>query len=161
MCAELPEKEVATMNRLIKRKGQSLVEFCLILPILLMILLGGIIDFGYAFYNFITLQQIANDSAMFAANPYLAGGGESATGQSESDVRAFIASRKPAGWDSSFQVDITTASTTDSLAIVRKVTLDYRSPLYTPFWKTIAKSTPWRNGIGLHAMALFQVPRSY
>jgi len=123
--------------------------------------LCGIVDFGYAFFNFITLQQIANDSAMFAASPYLPNGGTSPTGQPENDVKAFITAQKPPRWDNSFVMRVSTATTTDSLATVRKVTLAYNSPLVTPFWKTLASTTRWKNGIPIYTMALFQVPRSY
>lgn len=46
-------------------KGQSLVEFALILPILLIIVFG-IIDFGWLFYNQSSLNNCAREGARFA-----------------------------------------------------------------------------------------------
>ena len=51
-----------------KRKdeeGQSMVEFALILPIFLLILCG-IIDFGWMFYNQLALNNICREGARYA-----------------------------------------------------------------------------------------------
>lgn len=48
-----------------KEKGQALIEFALILPILL-ILVGGIIDFGWLFYNQSSLNNAAREGARYA-----------------------------------------------------------------------------------------------
>ena len=50
-------------------KGQALVEFALALPILLM-LLCGIIDFGWIYYNQITLNNAAREGARYAVIHY-------------------------------------------------------------------------------------------
>lgn len=47
-------------------RGQSLVEFALVLPILL-ILVGGIIQFGVLFWTQNTLTQIARDTGRWAS----------------------------------------------------------------------------------------------
>lgn len=150
------------MSKQIKRKGQSLVELALVLPVLLMILLGGIVDFGYAFYNYITLQQIANDAAMFAINPYIPGETlPNPTGQTDVEVRKFAQAKMPANWGTIPASDIVLQMTTKvddnyptKPLYYRRVTLTYRSPLYTPFWKAF-----WAN-IPLRASAIYQVPRS-
>ena len=49
-----------------KRRGQSIVEFALILPILLLILLFGI-DFGRVFLGWINLNNVAKVAANYAA----------------------------------------------------------------------------------------------
>jgi len=49
--------------------GQALVEFALVLPILL-ILLCGIIDFGWIYYNQISLSNAAREGARYAAIHY-------------------------------------------------------------------------------------------
>jgi Flp pilus assembly protein TadG len=52
-----------------KRRGQSVVEFALILPVLLLILLFGI-DFGRIFLGWINLNNVAKVAANYAAqNP--------------------------------------------------------------------------------------------
>ena len=48
------------------RLGQSLVEFALVLPIILMILLG-LLDFGRAFFTLIALDDAADEGASYAS----------------------------------------------------------------------------------------------
>lgn len=50
-------------------KGQAMVEFALILPLLLT-LLCGIIDFGWMYYNQITLNNAAREGARYAVIHY-------------------------------------------------------------------------------------------
>ena len=47
-------------NFSLKKEGQALVEFVIILPIFLMLFLG-VIDFGKIFYNKIILESTIND----------------------------------------------------------------------------------------------------
>lgn len=48
------------------RRGQSLVEVALVLPIIIMILLG-LLDFGRAFYTMVALRDAADEGASYAA----------------------------------------------------------------------------------------------
>ncbi|MBQ6711114.1 MAG: pilus assembly protein [Clostridia bacterium] len=50
-------------------KGQAIVEFALVLPLLLA-LLCGIIDFGWLYYNQITLNNAAREGARYAVIHY-------------------------------------------------------------------------------------------
>lgn len=50
-------------------KGQAMVEFALTLPILVLILCG-IIDFGWLYYNQITLNNAAREGARYAVIHY-------------------------------------------------------------------------------------------
>ncbi len=56
---------VLSMKRLKNEKGQAMVEFAVILPILL-ILIMGIIDFGWLFYNQLALNNSCREGARFA-----------------------------------------------------------------------------------------------
>jgi Flp pilus assembly protein TadG len=47
-------------------RGQTLVEFALVLPILILVLLG-IMQFGLIFWSQITLSQVARDAGRWAA----------------------------------------------------------------------------------------------
>jgi len=49
--------------------GQAMVEMALVLPILL-VLVGGIMDFGWLFYNKIALNNAAREGARYAAIHY-------------------------------------------------------------------------------------------
>lgn len=55
------------LNRYLRnREGQSMVEFALVLPLLLL-MLGGIIDFGHAFYQYSSIENVARDVARRAS----------------------------------------------------------------------------------------------
>jgi hypothetical protein len=51
------------------RRGQTLVEFALVLPLLLLIIFG-VIDLGRAFYTSVVLSNMARTGARFAALNY-------------------------------------------------------------------------------------------
>lgn len=59
------------MKKLLQKneKGQALVELALVLPLLLA-LLCGIIDFGWIYYNQITLTNAAREGARYAVIHY-------------------------------------------------------------------------------------------
>ena len=48
-----------------KEEGQAMVEFALVLPLLL-VLLFGIIDFGWLFYNKIAINNASREGARYA-----------------------------------------------------------------------------------------------
>lgn len=54
------------MKFLKNENGQSMVEFALVLPLLLLILCG-IIDFGWIFYNQLSLENCVRDTARYGA----------------------------------------------------------------------------------------------
>ena len=55
--------------RLKSERGQATVEFALVLPILLL-LIGGIINFGWVFGNQLLTQNAAREAARYAAIHY-------------------------------------------------------------------------------------------
>jgi len=69
------------------RRGQSLVEMALILPILLL-LVGGIIQFGMLFWTQNTLTQIARDTGRWAATQTACGPAEVSAIQNQADAIA-------------------------------------------------------------------------
>ncbi len=58
-------KKIFRKRRDKKEDGQAVVEFALILPIFLLILCG-IIDFGWLFYNQLTLNNACREGARYA-----------------------------------------------------------------------------------------------
>lgn len=52
-----------------RESGQSLVEFALVLPIFLLLIMG-IIDFGWLFYNYISVANSARNAARIACVEY-------------------------------------------------------------------------------------------
>jgi Flp pilus assembly protein TadG len=65
-----------------RSRGQSLAEFALVFPIL-MLVLGGIIQFGIIFWGQNTLTQIARDTGRWAATQTACANG---TGAGQADV---------------------------------------------------------------------------
>lgn len=58
------------MKAILKReKGQSMVETALVLPFLIVIIIG-IIDFGWLFFNKLTIANCAREGARYAATVY-------------------------------------------------------------------------------------------
>ncbi len=58
-------KKVLSLKKNRREDGQAMVEFALILPIFLLILCG-IIDFGWLFYNQLSLNNACREGARYA-----------------------------------------------------------------------------------------------
>ena len=58
----------------IKKKGQSLVEFALVLPILLL-LIFGLVEFGRLIFTYIAVNTAAREAARYGSAVGEAGGG--------------------------------------------------------------------------------------
>ncbi|MBQ8980533.1 MAG: pilus assembly protein [Eubacterium sp.] len=52
-----------------KEEGQAMIEFALVLPIFLLLVMG-ILDFGFLFYNYISLENSARNAARVACVEY-------------------------------------------------------------------------------------------
>jgi len=139
-------------NRRKFKKGQSLVELAIVFPFFLLIILGGIIDFGFAFHNFLTLQQIVNDTAQWAA--------EVNKMQNSSQVVEHANSLKPSWWAGAFTVHSPVLSKLDGDGEIVSVTITYQSPTYTPFYQTVMQSTSGTSDIRLAAQAAYKIPTS-
>jgi hypothetical protein len=141
------------MFRKKRKKGQAIVEMALVFPFFLLVVVGGLIDFGFAFYNFLTLQQIANDAAQWAAESNGTAGVTSQTSISD-----YANSRRPSWWTGAFTVHppritpLTTGGQTITLLV------SYESPTYTPFYQTIVSATSGSSSIRLAAAAAYKIP---
>lgn len=139
------------------RRGQALVELSLIFPMVLLVIVGGIIDFGFSFCNLLSLQELANDGANWAAET----GG--ADGRSQDALETYVRARAPAWWDvvnvNRADLVITRATgTTTNAAKTLRVTLTYKSKIYTPFWQSAAAIAAGNGKVTLAAAALYQIP---
>lgn len=132
-----------------RRKGQAVVEFALVFPFFLLIVIGGIIDFGFAFYNHITLQQIANNTAKFAAeNP------------SETiKIFEYANKQKPKWWEGKFTVYPIQPINLHSGGTLYKAAVSYESQAYTPFYKAMFKVTNGVEYLRLSAAAAYKTPQ--
>jgi Flp pilus assembly protein TadG len=57
------------LKHIIKENGQAMVEFALVLPILLLFI-GGIIDFGWIFHNQLAANNASREAARYIAIHY-------------------------------------------------------------------------------------------
>ncbi len=144
------------MLRKRKRKGQAIVEMALVFPFFLLIIVGGIIDFGFAFYNFLSLQQIANETAQWAAESL----GEGKV-QSNSAIMGHANNLKPSWWTGAFTVStpVSGSLVTDPGSQYLSVTLSYESPTFTPFYQIIFQAATGASNIRLAAQAAYKVPK--
>jgi len=147
-------KKTSKSNRR-PRTGQAIVELALVFPFFLLIVLGGIIDFGFAFNNLITLQQISSDAARFAAE------GNGGTGVPEQKVRDFIFSRKPPWWGGNFVISPMEVKPLQNGEVkIIKVFLTYESPVYTPFYAIMVKVASGMTSINLSVVSAYQIPKN-
>ena len=141
------------MHRLNRKKGQSIVEMALIFPLFLLIIVGGIVDFGFAFYNILALQQVANDAAVTGAEKNM----------SDDQIRTFIANYRtpPISWNQSgiYTANVSTINMSDG-SHMKRVELSYNSKTYTPFYQTALNSVTGNNFITLRTQAAYKVPNT-
>ena len=132
-----------------KRKGQAIVEMAMVFPFFLLIVVCGIIDFGFAFYNYQTLQQIANDTAQWAA--------ESLKDENNiSAITEYANKLKPTWWSGTYTVGTPTWTDLTTTGKLINVNVSYTSPAYTPFYQTMFSATTGNNGIQLAAVASYK-----
>ncbi len=130
------------------RRGQSIVELALVFPFFLLIIIGGIVDFGFAFNSIISLQQLANDTAQWAATH----------DSTEQEIIEYASSRKSSSFTGYFSVCLVERINLVSGGQVIKVGLGYDSPAYTPFYKIMLKSTMGSEFIRIEAQAAYKIP---
>jgi len=137
-----------------RRRGQAVVELALVFPFFLLIVVGGIIDFGFAFYNVIALQQIASDAAQYGA---LNGG---TSGLETSVINTYALAQKPSWWTGQMTANTTTLTTTTGGITykVKRVEVSYLSPTYTPFYQTLLSAVSSSAAIPIGVVAAAQVP---
>ncbi len=139
-----------------KRKGQSIVEMALIFPFFLLIIVGGIVDFGFAFYNALALQQLTNDAAIFAAERCDA---SAITGNPR--ITNFIANYQspPISWHTAniYNATVTNLPMRDG-SIMKSVSISYNSQVYTPFYQTLVNAINGNSHIRITSKAVYKVP---
>lgn len=129
-----------------RKSGQSVVEFALLVPFFLLIVVGGIIDFGFIFHNYLTLQHITHETAQWAA--------EQKKGQGLGNAAAKVASYRPTWWTGSLTLkEIQEQPLTTGGKCIR-VVVTYESPLYTPLYQSVSDS------FLLSAVASYKIPQT-
>jgi len=141
------------MRRTRRAGGQALVELTLVFPFFLLVVLGGVIDFGFAFNNFLTLQQMVAEAARFSAE------GNGDRGVADAQVRELVFRQKPDWWKGNFLIPpIEEKPTSDGRAVIKKMYLVYDSPMFTPFYQLMLEAVAGKASIRLATVAAWQVP---
>lgn len=117
------------------RRGQSLAEFAIVFPVL-MLIIGGIIQFGVIFWGQNTLNQVVRDTGRWAATQTTCTGGEAAV---ITTANAIAAQSSLIGFDGSLtSVGVTWVGSpcppndNRDEAWVR-ITIDHTVPIFFPF----------------------------
>ena len=131
-----------------RKKGQAIVEMALVFPFFLLIIVGGIIDFGFAMYNALTLQQIANDSAQWAADKQIT---------ETTAITNYITGKKPGWWQGKFADPNIELVALESGGTVIRIGLGYESPTYTPFYQAMLSGVKGSPSINLSALASYKI----
>lgn len=109
-------------------KGQALLEFALVLPILI-ILLMGIIDFGRVSYVYMNLHLTTQETVR-----------QGGLGKSDSDIIQFALDHFKAGNPDSLEIQITPVELYRSSGDYITVTLSYPVQYITPFLSSVLPS---------------------
>jgi Flp pilus assembly protein TadG len=125
---------VIYMKRFTDECGQSLVEFAIILPILLLLIMG-IIEFGLIMNSCLTIQNASREGARIAI-----------VGAADSDIRNRIISDSPNLQTADLTIDITPVEGSRSSGDTITVAISYNYHLVTPFISSILN-----NSLILHA----------
>jgi hypothetical protein len=112
-------------NFLLNDKGQSIVETALVLPLIVLIL-TGIIDFGFLFSNYLQISNAARDAARSAA-----------IGMLDSDINVLITNMTPTLVPEDRTVTITPPEGSRVKGEEVKVSISYDYHLLTPVISSI------------------------
>jgi Flp pilus assembly protein TadG len=115
------------IRRFRREDGQAMVEFALILP-LLILLLCGIIDFGWIFGNQITMNNASREAARFMAINY---DSDKTLEQNETVAEGIMQARLSTMDDASLVVTLAVSGDTVTVSAA------YPLPILTPLLSTI------------------------
>ena len=106
-------KENVLTKKFCKENGQSMVEFAIILPVLLLIVFG-VIDFGWLFYNQSALNNSAREGARYAVVNTAIEVGHTAA-ERDADIRAKVLAVSPSSITTDMVTTITYSDTNNNL----------------------------------------------
>ncbi|MBF0542991.1 MAG: pilus assembly protein [Candidatus Riflebacteria bacterium] len=154
------------------KEGQFIVEFALVLPFFLLIVVGGMVDFGFTFNNLLSLQEVANKASQYGAKLAALPGYQQLpfTNAVDASASALIASYCvkiiPSNWSaSSFRPTVRIQDVQNGVSgnyRIVVVSAEFDSPVYTAFWATLVKGINGsdKNALTIYAWASYQIPRS-
>lgn len=113
-------RRVIFIEALKNRKGQALVEFAIILPILLLLVMG-IIEFGLIFNAYLTIQNASREGARYGI-----------TGASDADIVSLVRSDCSALQSTYLTVNVTPAEGSRITGDTLVVSVSYSYHMVTP-----------------------------
>lgn len=111
--------------RLKNEKGQAMVEFALVLPILILILCG-IIDFGWIFGNQLLANNASREAARYSAVHYY----DSSSDNDQEIARGIVLARAP----TLSSPDVTLTPSGDSVTVTVNSTVEVLTPIIAAFF---------------------------
>jgi len=108
-----------------EERGQSLVEFALTLPILLLLFLG-IVVFGQIFFSYQLIQNATRDGARFGS-----------VGSTDSEIVQIVQQKTSILDQSNLTITIQPPEGQRQRGEQIDVTIDYQVDLITPMWENI------------------------
>lgn len=108
-----------------KEKGQAMVEFALVLPILLILLLG-ILEFGQIFSSYLLIQNASRDGARYGS-----------VGYTDSEIIQIVQQKTSILDQTNLTVTILPSPSQRERGGKIDVSIDYQMNLYTPMWNNI------------------------
>lgn len=109
--------------KLLKQEhGQSLVEFALIVPVFLLMLVGTI-NLGFILFNYLSLNMTAQDASRLAG-----------LGQKDTDIITFVQSNSAVNHPEEIQVTVSPSESSRKSGTYATVTLTYPMAEVTPIF---------------------------
>jgi Flp pilus assembly protein TadG len=108
------------MNSIKNQKGQSLVEFAIILPIILLLLMG-IVEFGMMLNSYLTIQNVAREGSRLGI-----------VGGSDVEIDTLIRNISPNLTPADLTVDITPAEDSRNSGETLTVSITYNYHMTVP-----------------------------
>jgi hypothetical protein len=145
-----------------RENGQSLVEFALTLPVLILIL-SGMLDIGRVYFTYIALEEAAAEAALYlaintycatSADPDLGEPGNPCANPNNARFRAQNAGAQELDWS---RVTMFATSTGNQLGDIAIVRLQYPYEFITPGINSIVQNVTGGTGLILEVPATYSV----
>lgn len=108
-----------------REEGQALVEFVLVLPILLILLLG-IVEFGQIYFSYILVQSASRDGARYGS-----------VGATDAEIYQVVSDKTGSLSQENLIVTITPGPGSRARGGQLSVAIDYDIILFSPIWKDV------------------------
>jgi hypothetical protein len=135
------------LTRKKRSKGQAVVELAIVFPFFLLIIVGGLVDFGFSIFNYLTLQQIVSDTAAWGAE----------NKKSDAEIMEYANKLKPTWWKGEYKIHaLERMELSETKGKVIKLTISYETPMMTPFYQILLDAARKKTSLQIAAMAVYE-----